>query len=256
MTNRYTDSTTSYVYGRLANATPEQIDSFIIEACELDSASYLRNTVSILGSLKFKTIVESNVDILKLCLKQKVYKAFETIFIETDLDKGIIASLFLNSSPPLEIALLLNHIEFRDKFLKHVDRNQVEDLREMVNSLGFTNYPHQHSLLDKALMRMFTSYSEDISVLDYFLHEENLKHHNELILKQGLNLAVFTHKYEVLKYMIIDLNIERTKYVDILLELDKDKVATNLFNSRDLSASLRQKLSEKTSENKEEIIKI
>lgn len=256
MLNRYNDSTTSYVLGRLSNASPEQVDTFIKEACELDSANYLRNAINILGTLKFRTIIESNVDILKLCIEQKAYKAFETIFIETDLDKQIITSLFLNSVPPLEIALLLNNLDVRNKLLLAIDRNQLAEVKKIIKSEKFDNYPHIFSLLDKALMRMFTNYSQDTGLLDYFLFEEKIKEYKEFILRQSLNLAVFTHKYDILKYIIIDLNMERTKYVDILLELDRDKVASKLFNTRDLNQMLEKKLAEKTSEKKEGSTKI
>ncbi len=248
MLNRYNDSTTSYVLGRLANATPEQIDSFIIESCELDNVNYLRNAVSILGSLKFKTIIESNVDILKLCVEQKAYKAFETIFVETDLDTQIITNLFLNEAPPLEISLLLNNLNLRNSLFVAIDRSQIDKIKRIIQSEDFSNYPHLYSLLDKSLMRMFTGFSQDINVLEYFLFEEKLKDYKDILLKQSLNLAVFTQKYEILKYLIIDLHMEKTKYVDILLELDRDKYATKLFNSRDLSALLHEKLEEKTSE--------
>jgi hypothetical protein len=256
MINRYNDSSTSYVTKRLATATPEQIESFIYEVCELDSASYMKNTINILGTLKFKTIVESKVEILKKCLSEKAYKVFEVMFLDTDLDKQIISTLFLNKAPPLEIAVLLNNLTFKEKFFKAVDRNQIEELKVLIQSDDFEKYPNLFSLMDKSLMRMFTSFSQDTEMLDYFVSEEKLKDLKDFILKQSLNLAVFTHKYDILKHLIMDLNMERTKYVDILLELDRDKVATSLFNARDLQRALETKLTKKSSDIKEEIIKI
>ena len=256
MFNRYEDYNTSYVLEKLAKANPKEIDAFIKECCEEDNDSYIRNIVSILGNIKFQTIIESNLEILKQCLDKKNYKSFESIFIETDLSKEIIASMFLHHPPPLEISILLNHLDFKDKFIKAVEWKQINQLKKLIYSDNFKKYPRATSLIEKSIMKMFSSYSENLEILKYFISEKNLENFKELILKQALNLAIFTNKEEIIKYIIIDLNLEKTNDILAILELDKSKFATSLFNSRDLNHILEKKLAEKTSEKREGSTKI
>ncbi len=255
MIGQNNNTTILSVIDKLAKAKNEELVSIVKEVCQLDENS-LKKVIVLIGDLNFKGLIEYNTDILMFCLEQKKYKCFETIFIETDLSKEVIAKLFLNSVPPLEIALLLNHLDTRDRFLNAVKLNNIEGLKEIIHSEKLVNYPNMHRLIEKALLQIFITRSEEMPILNFLVGEKMLKEYQHYILKKSLNLALFQKKHATVKKIIMDWDIEKETEVELILQMDKDQVAIGLFNTRELQKSLSQKLAKKPLNKKDEIIKI
>lgn len=88
----------------------------------------------------------------------------------------------------------------------------------------------------------------DLGLVKYFLTSPDLIYHSHVHSNNdySFRLACFNRKMNVLRYLILELNIEKTKDIKDHLKLYPNKQVEAWFKSRDLSNKLKSELSTKS----------
>jgi ankyrin repeat protein len=152
----------------------------------------------------------------------------------------------------------LNQQEINDALIDACANNDFNATKYLLTSKKLfykadINYVNEngHSPATKAIR------FEDLKIFKYLLSSSELKIHSDIHEQEDiLFIIAITHHFdEVLRFLIIDMNIERTKYVHKFVTFYAGGYAEQLFLSRELKEDLNLELKNDIIE-ENEIIKV
>jgi hypothetical protein len=148
----------------------------------------------------------------------------------------------------------LNQQEVNDALVDASAKNDFHAVRYLLTCKDLTykaniNYINENSNSAATKAIRF----EDLKIFKYLLSSSELKTHADIHEQEDiLFIIAITHHFdEVLRFLIIDMNIERTKYVHKFVTFYAGGYAEQLFSNRELKEDLNLELKNDIIEEKE-----
>ena len=176
-------------------------------------------------------------------------------FIDACQNDDLDIVQFLLTSPELTEHANI-HAENDEGFRSACRCSHLEVIKYLLTSPELTEHADIHAHNDEGFI--LACENGHLEVVKYLLTSAELTEHADIHYQDDLGFiwACYQGRLEVVQYLIIDMNIDKTNYIEKYLNENKDnknvQQAIVLFNIRDL----HDQLNENIKDNKEKVKKI
>lgn len=197
-----------------------ELNDTILESVQEDNLSFAKSFLNDLGYMKQNTVLGKLLNYILGVKNKLIYK------------EPLVNSMFIKACQNSNLELVKYLIE-SEELLVHPNEN-------CINVRGFR----------------WASSAGSLDLIKYLLEREDagcdIHMSNDFLFR----FACHTDNFEILNYLIINRNIQRTEYIDEYLLKEPHLKAESLFSLRELNAKLKKDLIDKPFKNTEKMVKI